>query len=250
MRPWPACSTGETHRVGGILNSSHLSRPRPLPLPLSCCGVLSSIRRWHAVSTANPLSVSAAIRAGWCDTRGCPLRWEAEASEGGHLRVPDVWTHVDDVSLHARANRLMPTALLRPCATPGCPELTTGGPCPTHARQREQHRGSAASRGYDHGWLRFRRWVRHRMIHLGIAPVCGSSLPGGPTMAHSACRADGRLTFQSADGTDLHLDHDPPLRGEERKDPRAVCNPTRVTFLCRACHSAKTLKELVARTRA
>jgi hypothetical protein len=51
--------------------------------------------------------------------------------------------------------------ILRPCSTPGCPELTPGGPCEQHRRARQhehdERRGSSTERGYDadHRWLRF-----------------------------------------------------------------------------------------------
>ena len=56
--------------------------------------------------------------------------------------------------------------------------------------------------------------------------------------AFSRCRRRGVLT-----ATKLHLDHEPPLRPEERRDRRAVENPLRVGFLCPSCHSAKTLEQ-------
>jgi hypothetical protein len=57
-------------------------------------------------------------------------------------------------------------------------------------------------------------------------------------MAHSRCRAEGRLNDR-----DLHLDHDPPLTDDERKDWRNVCDPRRVGFLCASDHARKTLAE-------
>src|ERR1035437_1624221 len=50
--------------------------------------------------------------------------------------------------------------VLRPCTTPGCPELTPGGPCEQHrrARQREhdERRGTIVERGYDADHRRLR----------------------------------------------------------------------------------------------
>src|ERR1035438_5782538 len=50
--------------------------------------------------------------------------------------------------------------ILRPCSTPGCPELTPGGPCEQHrrARQREhdERRGTSVERGYDASHRRLR----------------------------------------------------------------------------------------------
>lgn len=132
----------------------------------------------------------------------------------------------------------MPSALLRSCASIGCPTLVVSGRCAIHARATEQRRGSAAARGYDAGWRAFRIWFRHRLIAAHVVPVCGATLPGGPSMRDSQCRAAGRLN----DGR-LQLDHDPPLTEGERHDARAVCDIRRVGFLCHTCHSAKTLRE-------
>lgn len=138
---------------------------------------------------------------------------------------------------------MSPSALLRACAHPGCPELVESGSCPTHTRQAEQRRGSAASRGYDYYWTSvFRPFFINLLIAAGIPPVCGAALPGGPSMAASRCRAEGRLEWRR-----LHLDHDPPLKDDERRDRKAVCNPMRVGFLCWRCHSAKTVQEMRSR---
>jgi len=74
---------------------------------------------------------------------------------------------------------------------------------------------------------------------LGILPVCGARLDGGPQGDHSECRRLGLTTFQSADGTSLHVDHDPPLTDLERSDPERVCDPLRVQLLCAECHARK-----------
>lgn len=133
----------------------------------------------------------------------------------------------------------MPSAMLKPCTGEvGCPELTTGGPCAKHARQRERFRGSAASRGYDYGWVKFKARFIQMLIARDIAPACGAALPGGPSMQDSRCKATGVL-----ETSHLHLDHDPPLRDEERSDPRKVCDPMRVGLLCRVDHNRKTQRE-------
>lgn len=51
----------------------------------------------------------------------------------------------------------MPQAM-RVCPRAGCPELTAGGPCPAHRREREQRRGTRQQRGYtaEHDTLRAR----------------------------------------------------------------------------------------------
>ena len=136
----------------------------------------------------------------------------------------------------------MPTALLKACTYPGCPELTEGGPCAEHARAKEQHRGTSSSRGYTASWRHFKQSFVNRLITLGILPVCGARLAPGPS-PHSYCAANGRLVDRSLDGSDLHLDHDPPLTDEERLNNRAVCDPHRVGLLCAECHNRKTQAE-------
>jgi 5-methylcytosine-specific restriction protein A len=64
----------------------------------------------------------------------------------------------------------MPTAALRPCASPGCPELVARGRCSKHETAHQvadrQRRGSAAERGYGS------RWQRARVVFLGANPLC------------------------------------------------------------------------------
>lgn len=56
----------------------------------------------------------------------------------------------------------MPKAM-RVCPAPGCPELTPGGPCAVHRRQREQQRGTRQQRGYGAEHSRLRRSWRPRV---------------------------------------------------------------------------------------
>ena len=56
------------------------------------------------------------------------------------------------------------------CRFAGCLETIpsgTGGYCPEHKKQNSAYRGSAASRGYDYQWQRFRSWFvkRHPLCH-------------------------------------------------------------------------------------
>lgn len=64
----------------------------------------------------------------------------------------------------------MPTAALRPCASPGCPELVARGRCSKHQQAHQvadrQRRGSSASRGYGS------RWQRARVVFLAANPLC------------------------------------------------------------------------------
>lgn len=145
----------------------------------------------------------------------------------------------------------MPSALLRACAEPGCPELVVSGRCQAHQRATEQRRGSAHARGYTRHWRDvFIPHFRRRLIAAGIAPVCGASLPGGPDLSRvSRCRADGRATWVNRDGTNLHLHHEPPLRPDERANRQAVEDPHRVGFLCDACHDAETAGQGISGSR-
>lgn len=63
-------------------------------------------------------------------------------------------------------------------------------------------------------------------------------MPDGPQTTHSACKAAGFLTGLSSTGDGLHLNHEPPLRDEERQYPHLVCDARRIELLCAACHGA------------
>jgi hypothetical protein len=133
----------------------------------------------------------------------------------------------------------MTLAPLRPCAAPRCTNRTSSGLCPEHRRVREQARGSAHVRGYGKQWAEFRVQFIVLLAARGIPAACGASLPGGPdTRRYSTCAQAGRLN-----ALDLHLDHEPPLTLEERRNPGKVCDPLRVGFLCREDHSRKTMQE-------
>jgi 5-methylcytosine-specific restriction protein A len=82
----------------------------------------------------------------------------------------------------------MPTAPLRPCPHAGCPVLVAKGYCQTHARQREQQRGTAQERGYDHAWAEYSK--RFRAAH----PLCGERADGSMDTVHSRCAQQGRET--------------------------------------------------------
>ncbi len=135
----------------------------------------------------------------------------------------------------------MPTAMLRRCTHQGCPELVESGACGKHARERNIARGSANARGYGVKWRAFRERFRAMLIAAGVVPACGARMPGARETGDSACRQAGRLNDRR-----LHLDHTPPLTEAERHDPRAVCDPARVQFLCEACHNAKSAREAAA----
>lgn len=64
----------------------------------------------------------------------------------------------------------MPTAALRPCLTPGCPELVPRGRCARHDRAAQvadrQRRGTRTERGYSN------HWGRARVVFLSANPLC------------------------------------------------------------------------------
>jgi 5-methylcytosine-specific restriction protein A len=95
-------------------------------------------------------------------------------------------------------------------------------------RAKGRTRASAARRGYDSRWRRYRirQW-------LPLHPRCGDRL-AGQSAEHSQCRRDGR----DVPGTDV--DHIVPVSGPD--DP-LFWEVTNHQSLCHACHSAKTARE-------
>jgi hypothetical protein len=73
----------------------------------------------------------------------------------------------------------MPAAKV--CPRPGCPELTTGGPCAVHRREAEQARGSRHERGYDAKHEALRRVVKARLEagQLVRCARCGARISAG-----------------------------------------------------------------------
>ena len=136
----------------------------------------------------------------------------------------------------------MPTAALRPCAG-GCGARVPSGRCAACAARVEQRRGSAHARGYTHAWALFRPQFIAALVYSGVVPTCGASLPTGPHSSDSRCLTQGLHVFANEDGSDLHLDHEPPLAEAERSDISIVCDPQRIQLLCRTCHAAKTRRE-------
>lgn len=145
----------------------------------------------------------------------------------------------------------MPNAAQRLC--PGqCGTLVTRGRCPACAerlrvsqvprkREHEMKRGSSWSRGYRTAWRRFRKVTFPAMLErVGLLPMCGVVLPDGPQTSDSRCKAEGMFVSYR-----LELDHEPPLRPEERDDDVKVCDPKRVQYLCYACHGVKTARQRV-----
>lgn len=113
------------------------------------------------------------------------------------------------------------------CSQPRCSSLVTKlKPCPTHppaakARRQEldQHRGSAASRGYDG------RWKKARLGYLAKHPLCVS------------CERQGRVTAAYV------VDHVQPHKGAYAL---FWCPPNWQALCDRrgyGCHEAKTARE-------
>src|ERR1017187_4213726 len=138
--------------------------------------------------------------------------------------------------------------ILCPCTTPGCPELTPGGPCEQHrrARQREhdERRGTRVERGYDADHRRRRRLCfqrdRWRCVNCGWEPEiirvfreAGLGVPPAQEVLDELRRAFGRGDRH------LHADHQIPIA--DRPDLRLDLDNLRTR--CDGCHRAKTMRE-------
>ncbi|AIQ31649.1 HNH endonuclease [Paenibacillus sp. FSL P4-0081] len=110
----------------------------------------------------------------------------------------------------------MPSRPKRPCNKAGCRELVSnGGYCDKHRQQREQHRGTSASRGYGH------KWKKERLEYLKLHPLC------------VVCKASGVA------GAATVVDHIIPHKGDDKLFwRRSNWQP-----LCASHHSQKTAKE-------
>lgn len=129
----------------------------------------------------------------------------------------------------------MPVAATRLCPG-GCGALVTRGRC--QACTRRVLPGSTTERGYDGMWRRFRKRYVSLLVQQGIVPCCGATLPNGPQCGPTECQQQRLITVSN-----LHLDHEPPLRDAERRDPRKVCDPLRVRLLCQREHGMKSRRE-------
>lgn len=113
---------------------------------------------------------------------------------------------------------MTPMAARRPCGHPGCRELIgkdDRGRCPEHRKAREKilyrERGSAAERGYDS------RWARFRTMYLAANSIC-------------ACGC-GRPSEE--------IHHIKPVTG--KNDP-LFYEESNLLALTKGCHSALTQK--------
>lgn len=113
----------------------------------------------------------------------------------------------------------MPTRPASPCSFPLCPMASVShGRCAQHQREDrqrfDQHRGTAAQRGYDAEWKRVRAW------HLHDNPWCVT------------CLGEGRHVL----ATDV--DHQP------RYVPGTDHHAYLLTSYCHAHHSARTSRQV------
>lgn len=67
----------------------------------------------------------------------------------------------------------MASATRRPCPTPFCRNVVTGGGyCPEHARQRERERKQALRRIHPDAAYSTPRWRKARALYLAAHPHC------------------------------------------------------------------------------
>jgi 5-methylcytosine-specific restriction protein A len=113
---------------------------------------------------------------------------------------------------------LMPLRPKKPCAHPGCPNLTLGKYCDKHKKNSHKYdefRGTAAQRGYDS------RWRKARLLFLREHPFC------------VYCERKGKLIPAQI------VDHIVPHKG----DFSLFWDEKNWQPLCASCHSRKTVEE-------
>lgn len=115
-----------------------------------------------------------------------------------------------------RGGCCLPQRVQRLCAYPGCSVRVKNGYCPRHRRERVENRVSAAKRGYD------RDWRRYRINFLKEHPWCVE------------CEKQGVRRPAT------EVDHIIPHRG----DRQLFWNKKNHQALCKNCHSRKTAKGL------
>ncbi|MEV6124391.1 holin [Streptomyces sp. NPDC052077] len=105
---------------------------------------------------------------------------------------------------------------LRICTTPGCPEYTSAGRCPSCRAEAEQRRGSARQRGYDKAHERTFR---------------------------AAVLARDRVCVLCQQAPSKHADHWPVDRRELLRLGADPNDPAHGRGLCGPCHSSATARE-------
>lgn len=111
----------------------------------------------------------------------------------------------------------MPRRSKIPCLFPGCPRLIepgTGGYCDDHKKPEQDHRKSAAARGYG------ARWRRIRAMFLARHPICSDRYG-----VHSR---EGRVE----PATDVHHKKAKRNGGRDSFD--------NLEAMCHSCHSRVT----------
>jgi len=108
----------------------------------------------------------------------------------------------------------LPYKALSPCRWPGCPELVAGSYCAAHrpAPTYDEHRPSAAARGYDP------RWRAYRAQYIKRHPLC--------------------VNFVRCGGLTSTVDHIIPVR-----QGGAFWDPANHQPMCKRCHDQKTARE-------
>lgn len=112
----------------------------------------------------------------------------------------------------------MPNRALRPCAHIGCKALVRSGYCDKHkkdTRTYDNNRESAAQRGYDSDWRRY------RISYLKAHPLCVE------------CLKEGTVTLAKI------VDHIVPHKG----DYKLFWDPKNHQPLCKKHHDRKTASE-------
>ena len=80
-------------------------------------------------------------------------RWQLRQGDASQ----DAGAGTDSTAADLSVSLVMPNAPKRPCGHPRCRNLVEGGGrCSTH--RTGEARGTAAQRGYDSRWQRFRKW--------------------------------------------------------------------------------------------
>ena len=118
----------------------------------------------------------------------------------------------------------MPRRALSICTTPGCPEYTQGGRCPTCRAQAEQRRGTAAQRGYG-----TRHRTRFRTAVLARDPHC-------------VCTDTSHGHGDPCGEPSRHADHYPRDRRELAAAGEDPDDPRHGRGLCGPCHSSETAR--------
>jgi 5-methylcytosine-specific restriction enzyme A len=111
----------------------------------------------------------------------------------------------------------MPLKPLKPCNHFGCPNLVKNGYCDNHKKDKytyDKRRGSAAQRGYNY------RWTKYREIFLRSHPLC------------LECEKKGIIRNATV------VDHIVPHKG----DNELFWDGSNHQSLCKRCHDQKTVQ--------